>query len=236
VTDHGVGLPPVNEALSARLGYAFAKPALLAQALTHRSFGAQHNERFEFIGDAVLNCVIAAALFTRFPQMPEGELSRARAGLVNRDMLARVALRIDIGPHLLLGEGELRSGGASRPSILADALEAVFGAVFLDRGFDSARDVILVTFGDILDDPADTVLAKDPKTSLQEWLQARRMPVPDYVVVETAGEAHAQTFAVECRIAALSIVAHGEGSSRRSAEQDAAQHALTQIGAQRDPR
>jgi ribonuclease III len=184
----------------------------------------------------VLNCVIGVALFTRFPRMPEGELSRARAGLVNRDMLARVAQRLDIGRHLLLGDGELRSGGASRPSILADALEAIFGAVFLDRGFDAARDVILAAYGDILVDPAATVLAKDSKTSLQEWLQARRMPVPDYVVVATAGEAHAQTFAVECRIAALSIVARGEGTSRRTAEQDAAMHALAQIAATGDQR
>jgi ribonuclease III len=224
-------LRPLNDELSAKLGYAFAAPALLAQALTHRSFGAQHNERFEFIGDAVLNCVIAATLFTRFPQMPEGELSRARAGLVNRDMLARIAQRIDIGHHLQLGEGERQSGGAHRPSIVADALEAVFGAVFLDRGYDAARDVILATYGEILDDPAGTVLAKDPKTSLQEWLQARRLPVPEYVVVATMGEAHAQTFAVECRIAALSIVARGEGSSRRTAEQDAAQHARALVDA-----
>ena len=235
MTDADAGSPAVNDALSATLGYTFATPALLAQALTHRSFNAHHNERFEFIGDAVLNCVIAEALFTHYPHMPEGELSRARAGLVNRDMLARIAQRIDLGGHLRLGEGELKSGGARRPSILADALEAIIGAVFLDRGFDAARDVIVTAYGEILDDPADTVLAKDPKTSLQEWLQARRMPVPDYAVVSTAGEAHAQTFAVECRIAALSVVAKGEGASRRAAEQDAASHALTQIGAQRDP-
>lgn len=235
MTDQGSGLP-ATDALPAKLGYAFATPALLAQALTHRSFGAPHNERFEFIGDAVLNCVIGVALFSRFPRMPEGELSRARAGLVNRDMLARIAQRLDIGRHLLLGDGELRSGGASRPSILADALEAIFGAVFLDRGFDAARDVILAAYGDILVDPAATVLAKDSKTSLQEWLQARRMPLPDYVVVATAGEAHAQTFAVECRIAALSIVARGDGASRRTAEQDAAMHALAQIAATGDGR
>ncbi|MEP7062625.1 MAG: ribonuclease III [Betaproteobacteria bacterium] len=224
-------MPPARDTLSAKLGYAFASPALLAQALTHRSFGAHHNERFEFLGDAVLNCVIAVALFTRFARMPEGELSRARAGLVNRDMLARIAQRLEIGRHLQLGEGELKSGGASRPSILADALEAVFGAVFLDRGFDAARDVILAAYGDILVDPAAAVLGKDPKTTLQEWLQARRMPVPDYQVVATAGEAHAQTFVVECRIGALSIVARGEGSSRRAAEQEAATHALAQVAA-----
>ncbi len=236
MTAHGVEVPPARDELSARLGYHFANPALLAQALTHRSFGAAHNERFEFIGDAVLNCVVAAALFARFPRMPEGELSRARAGLVNRDMLARLATALDIGRHLALGDGEQKSGGATRPSILADALEAIFGAVFLDRGYDTARDVILSTYGDILDDPAGSVLAKDPKTSLQEWLQARRMPVPEYVVIATGGEAHAQTFAVECRIAALSIAARGDGGSRRAAEQGAAKEALRQVLALRAPR
>lgn len=228
-------LPPPHRGLPARLGYEFADPALLAQALTHRSAGGLHNERFEFIGDAVLSCVVAAALFARFPQMPEGELSRARAGLVNRDMLALIAQRLEVGQHLALGEGEQRSGGATRPSIIADALEAIFGAVFLDRGYDVARDVIHAVYGDILDDPAGAVLAKDPKTTLQEWLQARKLPVPTYVVVATAGEAHAQTFAIECRIAGLSIVAAGSGSSRRAGEQSAAQHALRQIAAVKGP-
>jgi ribonuclease III len=222
-----------GRALGAALGHTFADPRLLAQALTHRSFGAQHNERFEFIGDAVLNCVVAESLYRRFPQMPEGELSRARAGLVNRDMLAHIAQRIDLGTHVRLGEGESKSGGASRPSILADALEAVFGAVFLDAGFDAARRAIVATFGDILDDPSAGVLAKDPKTALQEWLQARKVAVPEYAVVATAGEAHAQTFAVECRIAALGIATRGEGASRRVAEQAAARAALAEIAAPR---
>jgi ribonuclease-3 len=215
--------------LAGALGHRFADPALLAQALTHRSHGTRHNERFEFIGDAVLNCVVAEWLFGRFPQMPEGELSLARAGLVNREMLARVAANLELGSHLKLGEGEQRSGGAERPSILADALEAVFGAVFLDAGFDAARRAIHAAYGDILDNPAGDVLAKDAKTSLQEWLQARRLPVPQYAVVAIDGEAHAQTFAVECRIPALNVVARGSGASRRAAEQEAAQAALGDV-------
>ena len=215
--------------LAGALGHRFADPALLAQALTHRSHGTRHNERFEFIGDAVLNCVVAEWLFGRFPQMPEGELSRARAGLVNREMLARVAANLELGSHLKLGEGEQRSGGAARPSILADAMEAVFGAVFLDAGFDAARRAIHAAYGDILDNPAGDVLAKDAKTSLQEWLQARRLPVPQYAVVAIDGEAHAQTFAVECRIPALNVVARGSGASRRAAEQEAAQAALGDV-------
>ncbi|MFI4902025.1 MAG: ribonuclease III [Burkholderiales bacterium] len=231
MTRSAQGTAPRGRPLAESLGHAFAEPALLAQALTHRSHGAHHNERFEFIGDAVLNCVVAELLFTRFPQMTEGELSRARAGLVNRDMLARIAVALDLGAEIKLGEGEVKSGGATRPSILADALEAVFGAVFVDAGYDAARRVIHAAFGDVLDDPIGTVLAKDPKTSLQEWLQGRRLPVPEYAVVAVGGEAHAQTFAVECRIAALSVVARGAGMSRRAAEQDAAQAALAAVRA-----
>lgn len=214
--------------LAGALGHRFADPALLAQALTHRSHGAQHNERFEFIGDAVLNCVVAEWLFSKFPRMAEGELSRARASLVNREMLARVAAGLALGTHLKLGEGEHKSGGATRPSILADAMEAVFGAVFLDAGFDAARRAIHAAYGDILDNPAGDVLAKDAKTALQEWLQARKLPVPHYAVVAIDGEAHAQTFAVECRIPALAIVARGSGASRRAAEQEAAHAALAE--------
>jgi ribonuclease-3 len=226
------GVAPVaasRRTLAEALGHAFADPALLDQALTHRSHGARHNERFEFVGDAVLNCVVAQWLFERFPQMPEGELSRARAGLVNRDMLARVASALALGAHLKLGEGEHKSGGAARPSILADAMEAVFGAVFLDAGFDAARRAIHAAYGDILDNPAGAVLAKDAKTALQEWLQARRIAVPEYAVASIEGEAHAQTFTVECRIAALGIAVTGRGGSRRAAEQEAAQAALAAV-------
>jgi ribonuclease-3 len=207
----------------------FADPDLLRQALTHRSFGTPHNERLEFVGDAVLNCVVALALFQRFPQIDEGELSRARASLVNRDTLARIARRLGLGEAVRLGEGELKSGGSDRGSILADALEAVFGAVFLDAGFDAAKRVIVAAYGDelALADPA--TLGKDPKTRLQEWLQARRIPVPEYAVVGTQGEAHAQQFAVECRVPSLGVTAHGEGPSRRAAEQDAAQRAWSAL-------
>jgi ribonuclease-3 len=208
-----------------RLGHAFRDPALLRQALTHRSFGARHNERLEFIGDAVLNCVVALDLYRRFPDTAEGDLSRARASLVNRDTLAVVAQRLDVGGELLLGEGELRNGGAARPSILSDALEAVFGAVFLDGGFEAARTVIERSLAELLSGADPATLGKDPKTRLQEWLQARRLPVPEYVVVATSGEAHAQRFDVECRIAELALVATGSGTSRRIAEQEAASQA-----------
>lgn len=206
--------------------HAFANADLLRRALTHRSHGASHNERLEFVGDAVLNCVVALTLFERFPDIPEGDLSRARAHLVNRDTLARVARRLRLGELIRLGEGEMRSGGADRASILADAMEAVFGAVFLDAGFDGARRAIDAAYAEVLRDADPTVLGKDPKTRLQEWLQGRRLNVPEYAIVATTGEAHAQRFAVECRIPQLDIVATGSGASRRVAEQDAAQAAL----------
>jgi ribonuclease-3 len=207
------------------LGYSFRRPELLRQALTHRSFGTPHYERMEFIGDAVLNCVVGAALYERFPALPEGDLSRMRAGLVNGDTLARVARQLGLGPMIRLGDGELKSGGAARASILADALEAVFGAVFLDGGYEAAREVIVKCYADVLRDADPTALRKDPKTRLQEWLQARRWPVPEYVVTTTSGDAHEQQFSVECRIPGLAVVAVGEGGSRRAAEQAAAEAA-----------
>ena len=208
--------------LRERLGYAFQRPDLLAQALTHRSHGARHNERLEFVGDAVLNCVVAHALYQRFPEIDEGDLSRVRASLVNRDTLAEIARSIELGDAIHLGEGEQKSGGPDRPSILADTLEALYGAVFLDGGFDAARDVIDRTFGDVLRDADPAILGKDPKTRLQEWLQARHLPVPDYRIAEVSGEAHAQVFTAECSIAALGVSTKGAGSSRRIAEQAAA--------------
>jgi ribonuclease-3 len=217
--------------LAERLGYAFRDPALLRQALTHRSFGTPHNERLEVGGDAVLNCVVARTLYDRFPATAEGDLSRARASLVNQDSLAAVARRLGLGDAVRLGEGELRSGGVDRASILADALEAVFGAVFLDGGFDAAREVIDATYADLLRDADPAALAKDPKTRLQEWLQARKLAVPLYVVVNTRGEAHAQVFDVECRIAAMGLVTEGSGPSRRVAEQEAASRALARVSA-----
>jgi ribonuclease-3 len=211
-----------------RLGYAFRSADLLRQALTHRSFGTPNNERLEFVGDAVLNCVVGVTLFERFPTLPEGDLSRVRAGLVNQESLARVARRLGLGDDIRLGEGELRSGGTDRSSILADAMEAVFGAVFLDGGFDAARGVITTCYAEVLAQADPAALGKDAKTRLQEWLQARKMAVPDYVVASTSGEAHAQWFKVECHVPALSIVAMGDGASRRAAEQEAAQAALAE--------
>ncbi|HEX3631588.1 MAG TPA: ribonuclease III [Casimicrobiaceae bacterium] len=219
-------MPP--SAPTESLGHVFRRPELLRQALTHRSFGADHNERLEFIGDSILNCAIALALYRRFPQLPEGELSRIRANLVNKDTLYRLARTLDLGSAIRLGEGELRSGGASRPSILADALEAMLGAIFLDGGFDAADAAIGRLYdGEIATiDPAG--LAKDPKTRLQEWLQGRKLTVPDYEVAAVRGEAHVQTFDVVCRIPALDIAATGSGPSRRAAEQAAAAAAYEQ--------
>ena len=213
------------EGFALRLGHRFNDPELLRRALTHRSFGATHNERLEFLGDGVVNCVVALELYEKFPQLAEGELSRLRASLVNQQSLAAIAQRLDFGPQLRLGEGELKSGGARRPSILADAVEAVVGATFLDAGFSAARTVIRTLLGDALEaiDPATS--GKDPKTVLQEYLQARKIALPQYAVVATSGEAHEQHFQVECLIQELGVRSQGEGASRRSAEQEAARHA-----------
>ena len=217
------------DALRGRLGHVFGKPELLTQALTHRSHGARHNERLEFVGDAVLNCVVALALYERFPATDEGDLSRARASLVNRDTLARIARLLELGEAIRLGEGEQRSGGADRGSILADALEAVFGAVFLDGGFEAARRVIVAAYGDelALADPA--TLGKDPKTRLQEILQGSRKSLPTYTVTNVKGEAHNQEFTVQCDVDGLDGPLVGVGTSRRKAEQAAAQQALERL-------
>ncbi len=203
-------------------GYVFRDLSLRDRALTHRSFGATHNERLEFLGDGVLNCAVAAELYRRFPELPEGELSRLRAHFVNQQMLAEIAAGLDLGRRLRLGEGEQKSGGAQRPSILADGLEALLGAVFLDGGFDAACGVVGRLYADPLDQADPLVLGKDAKTRLQEWLQARRHPLPQYAVIGTRGEAHAQTFEVECCIPVLDLRTTGSGASRRSAEQAAA--------------
>jgi ribonuclease III len=210
------------------LGHVFRRPELQQQALTHRSFGADHNERLEFIGDSVLNCAIALMLYQRFPTLPEGELSRLRASLVNKDALHRLAHGLDLGQAVRLGEGELRSGGATRPSILADALEAMLGAILVDAGFEAARSAVERLYANELAavDPAG--MAKDPKTRLQELLQGRRLPVPEYAIVAINGEAHLQTFEVVCRIPALGIAASGSGANRRAAEQVAAAQAYEQ--------
>jgi ribonuclease-3 len=219
---------PGHERLPA-LPYEFRDPRLLRVALTHRSYGAEHNERLEFVGDGVLNCVIAHELYRRFPQLPEGDLSRVRANLVNQPTLHEIAAGRGLGEHLRFGEGELRSGGARRPSILADALEAVIGAVFVDGGYAAAERVVGELYAGVLEGMAPERLGKDPKTRLQEWLQGRRMPVPDYAVVAVTGEAHAQTFEVACRIPALGLELFARGPSRRAAEQKAAALALAQV-------
>ncbi len=213
-----------------RLGHTFRRPELLAQALTHRSFGAAHNERLEFIGDAVLDCAVAAVLFERFPDIPEGGLTRVRATLVDRHTLARLARELGIIDEMRLGEAMLKDGG-ERPSIIANALEAVFGAVFVDAGFDAARGVVERVYVAELARVDPATLDKDPKTRLQEWLQARKFAVPDYVVTATTGEAHAQTMTVECRIPALAIVTTGSGTNRRAAEQIAAAEAYQRAAA-----
>lgn len=216
--------------LSASLGYSFQNEGLLRQALTHRSYGAQHNERLEFLGDSVLNCTIARALYDTFPSLPEGTLSRMRANLVKQETLAEIAVRLKLGDYMLLGEGELKSGGFRRPSILADMLESIFGAVFLDAGFEAAQAVVLRLFDPVIAaiDPSDS--GKDAKTQLQEWLQGRRHPLPDYQLAGTRGEAHDQIFVVACHIPALGITTQGQGKSRRAAEQEAALAVLKQVG------
>jgi ribonuclease-3 len=215
----------VQETLVSLLGYRFSDPRLLRQALTHRSYGTPHNERLEFLGDGVLNFVIASLLYERFPSLAEGDLSRLRAHLVNQDTLSQLARALDLGRYLLLGEGELKSGGFRRPSILADAFEAVLGAIYLDGGFEAATGVIRRVHEPLLAELDPKSLDKDPKTLLQEYLQGRRLPLPSYNVVSVKGEAHEQHFQVECVIAELAIRAEGEGTSRRSAEQNAARSA-----------
>ena len=219
------------DALETSLGHRFARRELLAQALTHRSHGVTHNERLEFLGDGVLNCCIAALLYRRFPELKEGELSRLRASLVRQDTLADMASDLQLGTQLRLGEGELKSGGAARPSMLADALEALFGAIFLDGGFDAAAATIEKLFSPLLLNIDAAKPGKDAKTELQEYLQGRRLALPRYELRATRGEAHAQQFDIDCVIAGLSITTSGTGASRRIAEQEAARRALELVKA-----
>ena len=212
--------------LEQRLGHAWRQRDLLLQALTHRSYGAQNNERLEFLGDGILNCVVGLMLYQRFPDLPEGRLSRLRANLVNQDSLHGIALELDLGRHLRLGEGELRSGGAQRPSILADAFESLLGAAMLDADFDTARGIVERLFGPKVAAINPAAQGKDAKTRLQEWLQPRRHGLPSYTLQDTTGQAHAQTFHVECRVDSLGVVTQGQGGSRKAAEQQAAEAAL----------
>ena len=213
-------------ALERALGHTFRSAALARQALTHRSHGSPHNERLEFLGDGLLNCAVATLLYERFPQRNEGELSRLRAQLVNQSALCEVAARLGLGERLLLGEGELKSGGFRRPSILADALEALLGAIYLDAGFEAVRAAVERLLGPELEAADAQPVHKDPKTALQELLQGRKLALPRYVVIAVEGEAHDQTFRVECRVDELDIAEIGKGPSRRAAEQDAAAVAL----------
>lgn len=210
------------KAIEQALGYCFRDPRHLQQALTHRSFGTPHNERLEFLGDSVLNCAVAHLLYQQFPDLPEGALSRLRANLVRQQALFEIAVTLHLGEHLRLGDGEVKSGGRQRPSILADALESLFGALLLDAGFTEAARVIHGLYAPHIANIDPNLSAKDAKTLLQEALQSRRLPLPDYVLVGTTGDAHAQTFRIDCVIAALNIRTQGEANSRRAAEQNAA--------------
>ncbi|MDN7697957.1 ribonuclease III [Burkholderia semiarida] len=215
--------------LESRLRYEFRNAELLRQALTHRSHSATHNERLEFLGDSVLNCAVAALLFQRFGKLDEGDLSRVRANLVKQQSLYEIAQALNISDGLRLGEGELRSGGFRRPSILADAFEAIIGAVFLDGGFEAAQGVIKRLYIPILDHIDPRTLGKDAKTLLQEYLQGHKIALPTYTVVATHGAAHNQQFEVECTVPKLDVKVSGSGASRRAAEQAAAKKALDEV-------
>ena len=211
------------------IDYPFNNPALLMQALTHRSFSGNNNERLEFLGDGALNFIVANQLYQRFPRLAEGDLSRLRATLVKESTLSEIALSLNIGDALKLGEGELKSAGWRRPSILADALEAIVGAVYVDGGYPAAEALVLKLFEEKLANIDPKIIDKDAKSQLQEYLQGKKIELPDYKVVSVDGEAHAQTFKMECVIEKMNITTVGEGTSRRIAEQQAAQLALEAI-------
>jgi ribonuclease-3 len=219
-------LSPVAGWLAERLGLEFSDPGLLERALTHRSHGPVNNERLEYLGDAVLTFVVAEMLYRSFPDAAEGELSRYRASLVSGEALAALAASLGLGEHLRLGEGEMKSGGQRRATILADALEAVFGAVYVDQGLAAARRVAERLFQASIAALPSAAELKDPKTRLQEWLQGRGHPLPAYTVLEVSGEPHDQRFRVRCEVPGLALAAVADGSSRRRAEQEAAQRIL----------
>ncbi len=217
------------DVLLKKLDYSFNDAALLDEALTHRSFASKNNERLEFLGDGILNFVIADELFKLYPNVQEGDLSRLRASLVNKDSLADIAALLDLGEVIRLGSGELKSGGFRRPSILADAVESILGAVYCDAGFEACRTLIVRLYTEKLASPTDPQSLKDPKTQLQELLQSRHYPLPEYDVSSVTGKAHAQIFHVNCNIRELQINVNGEGKSRRKAEQLAAQNAIALV-------
>jgi len=224
-------LSPELLALQKRLNHVFSSPKLLERALTHRSFTSDHNERLEFLGDSVLNLAVSGLLFEKLSELPEGDLSRVRANLVKQDTLFQIASSLGLSSCLRLGDGEKRSGGHKRASILADALEAVIGAVYLDAGFDAANALVRRLYGGLELNAQMSAMGKDPKTELQEWLQARRMKLPAYRVVATLGEAHKQTFDVECLVQETGRCERGIGASRRAGEQAAAAAMLQHLTA-----
>ena len=228
-------MDPRLDSLQQRLGHRFAQQTLLTRALTHRSHGADHNERLEFLGDAVLNLAVSGLLFDRFAGSDEGDLTRVRAHLVREDSLYRAGLQLGLPEVLRVSEGEARAGGPQRPSTLADAVEALIGATFLDGGFDAALGVVQRLFGELITGTEVGNWSKDAKTELQEWLQGRKLPVPAYRIKSTRGQAHAQIFEVECEVATLGLVEGGEGRSRRVAEQEAARRMLDVLKASDRP-
>ncbi len=226
-----MSMPLTLEALQSRLGHRFKDADLLRRALTHRSHGADHNERLEFLGDAVLNLAVSSLLFERFSGSDEGDLTRVRAHLVREESLHRAALMLGLPEVLKLSEGEARGGGALRPSILADAVEGLLGAIYLDGGFDAAVALVRQLFGELISSTEAHSWHKDAKTELQEWLQGRHQPVPSYRIIATRGQAHAQTFVVEAAAPAYGYAEQGEGRSRRAAEQEAARSLLNRLQA-----
>lgn len=222
-----------RDRLEQRLGHRFADRTLLLTALTHRSHSTPHNERLEFLGDSILDCIIARLLFERFPDLPEGDLSRLRANLVRQDSLHQLALSLSLGDFLRLGDGEIKSGGHQRPSILADALEALLGAVWIDAGFEAVQALVARLYAERLAAIVPGKAMKDAKTRLQEYLQGRRLPLPKYALLDTAGGGQAQQFKVVCSIDALRVRTEGAGTSRRVAEQMAAEVALIEVGAEK---
>lgn len=222
-------MPQRLKALQARLSHNFSDTSLLGRALTHRSFGSDHNERLEFLGDSVLNLAVSGLLYQVLGTLDEGELSRVRANLVKQETLHRIAVELGLPVLLRLGEGELRSGGSKRPSILADALEAVIGAVYLDADYEAAASLVRRLFENVEINPTMHAVAKDAKTELQEWLQGRKLKLPSYVVIAVTGAAHRQTFEVEARVLELSRSERGFGASRRAAEQEAATNMLRSL-------
>lgn len=218
-----------RNSLLTKLKYSFKKPDLLEEALTHRSASAKNNERLEFLGDGILNFVIAHELFKLYPDVKEGDLSRLRASLVNKDTLAEIALELKLGDVIKLGSGELKSGGFRRPSILADAVESLLGAVYCDSDFETCRMLILHLYRNKLSPDTDLQTLKDPKTQLQELLQSHKLPLPVYRVQRITGKAHAQAFHIECQIPQLDLLVKGEGKSRRKGEQIAAEAAIVKV-------